>query len=193
MLNYTWSAQVCKIAPSTIGELVTVNAPRGPYFATASADGTWSTQLDPPGPPFWNGGAPCNISVSGSLGGPTIVAKDVVYGDVWLCAGGSMVAADSSTSGLPLPKLPSNLRLFTMQAERTTAGSYNASTVWLSSAKTVDRSGLAASSRLCLLAAAKFIDKFPNPATRKIGIIVSAVVCIDTTSLVYARRACACT
>ena len=66
--------------------------PGAPYTTTASADGHWSIQLKPDVPSSateaLKGSFTLNISGSYS----SIVARDVVFGDVYLCTGSGMHA-----------------------------------------------------------------------------------------------------
>ena len=139
------------------------------FTTTATTAGTWSVQLNPPGK-FCNvGNCVSSIVVNGSdPAGPVIVARNVSYGDVWLCAGGAAMATNVTTDGAALPKLPPNLRLHTFNPHAT------ASTPWLRSDIDTYASVLAQSSRLCILAAVHFLRLFPNPNTRKMGLIVAA-------------------
>ena len=66
--------------------------PGAPYTTSTSADGTWSIVLKPDVPAGAAealGGA-FTLTLSGSDGdGPSVTAKDVVFGDVYLCSGQS--------------------------------------------------------------------------------------------------------
>eukprot|EP00937_MAST-01D_sp_MAST-1D-sp2_P002350 g2350.t1 len=165
---------------ATPGELVTVTAPTGPavskphyYYATAAADGSWRVQLNPPGLHLNIGAASCNITVRGSAGGPAIVARDVYYGDVWLCAGGAAMAAPlAAPAGVADAPLPPNLRVFTVGGNSSAAGGGGGG--WLSAANPKHAAALKSASRLCLLSAAQFLRAFPKPSTRKLGLIVAA-------------------
>ena len=66
------------------GETVTVTCGAISATAVAAADGTWKAELAP-----LPVGGPYNLTVSGSS---TIVLKDVLVGDVWLCSGQSNMA-----------------------------------------------------------------------------------------------------
>ena len=64
------------------GEEISVDAPRGPYNVKAGADGRWRVQLSPE-----KKGTSATITVKGR--GNSVVARDVRYGDVFLCSGQS--------------------------------------------------------------------------------------------------------
>ena len=66
------------------GETVTVTCGGISAKAVAAADGTWKAELAP-----LPVGGPYDVTVSGSS---TIVLKDVLVGDVWLCSGQSNMA-----------------------------------------------------------------------------------------------------
>eukprot|EP01043_Picozoa_sp_COSAG02_P018836 COSAG02_NODE_891_length_16139_cov_29.045885_5_plen_752_part_00 len=70
------------------------------YYATAGVDGSWSLQLDPR--PY-SSGSDTTLTVTGSSGGPAVVANNVTFGDVIICSGDST----------PQPsKIPDNVRVF---------------------------------------------------------------------------------
>eukprot|EP01052_Picozoa_sp_SAG31_P003212 SAG31_NODE_122_length_23797_cov_39.343812_9_plen_185_part_00 len=82
-----------------------VHVSPGGYSATADADGAWSLQLNPA--PY---GRSITLTVSGSHGGPPIVARNVSYGDVILCGGGAGMLAPTRHGNVTA--LPRNLRLY---------------------------------------------------------------------------------
>lgn len=63
------------------GEDVAVSFGDASVMAKASADGKWSTEIDPPA-----AGGPYTLSVKGKN---EVVFKDVLVGEVWLCSGQS--------------------------------------------------------------------------------------------------------
>src|SRR5690348_14835036 len=63
------------------GETVTVSINAQKKSVTAGPDGRWTVKLDP-----LPAGGPCEMTVNGSN---TVVVKDILVGEVWLCAGQS--------------------------------------------------------------------------------------------------------
>ena len=81
---------------------ITIDAPRGPYHATPSRiDGRWEVTLSPgqPGPSF-------TVSVF-ETNAPSVVhvAKNVVFGDAYLCIGGPSMASPLGTTAVSIAKL----------------------------------------------------------------------------------------
>ena len=178
------------------------------YLTQADYNGEWSLQLDPPGLHANIGAVSRTISVSTnrSTDAP-IVARNVYYGDVWLCAGGAAITETSwNQSSIPWSHLTSNLRIYVMEGDNNSNGTSNTSSDssdssssssgsssgtgssgntplpqhrWLSSDTKAHAAALAATSQLCLLAAADFLQKMSVPVTRKIGIIVASTPAID--------------
>ena len=92
------SADLPRTKPTTLygsaapHEKITLTAPPpgfpgAPYTTTASPDGHWSIQLKPdvPSSATKSLAGSFNITISGSSS--SIVARDVVFGDVYLCTG----------------------------------------------------------------------------------------------------------
>jgi sialate O-acetylesterase len=109
---------------ATPGETVRLEAepaiPGSPYSVKASSDGSWSIQLKPdvaPGSLTALDGR-FSLTLSGDSG-PAITAKDVVWGDVYLCTGQSNMEKTVSytfnaTAEIAAAKHP-NMRLFQRQ------------------------------------------------------------------------------
>ena len=62
--------------------------PGAPYSTTADANGQWSIQLKPDVPSSATEALQGSFEVTISGGSSSIVARDVVFGDVYLCTGG---------------------------------------------------------------------------------------------------------
>lgn len=161
-------------------------APSGPgkshqetYTTLAAADGTWAIQLNPPGIPYNKGRGSATITVSGSHGGKPLVAKNVSYGDVILCAGGAAMAAPLGATPVDATPLPPGIRVFTVGAAVAGASPTGRpdvpanSTGWVSVSDAA-ASVIAATSALCIQSAAELLRLYPKASGRKLGLIVAA-------------------
>ena len=167
-------------------ETVTLVAPSGParshqetYTTTAAADGTWGIQLNPPGIPYQKGGGAATISVIGSHGGDRVVATNVVFGDVILCAGGAAMAAPLGVNDAAASLLPRGIRVFTVGAavapiSPTRPDVPANSTGWVSTDDTASMAAVSAVSALCVKSAAALLALYPKASGRKLGLVVAA-------------------
>ena len=168
-------------------EKVTVTAPSGPgksrqetYTTLADADGTWAIQLNPPGNPLNKGGGSATITVTGSKhGGEPLVAKNVSFGDVILCAGGATMSTPLGATAIATTPFPPGIRVFTVGqavAKASPSGRPDVpanSTGWIS-VHDGPATMVAAASALCIQSAAELLRLYPRASGRKLGIIVAA-------------------
>ena len=79
---------VCVWGTATAGEPVTVEFAGQKKAATADAQGDWSVRLDP----LAANAEPCDMTIVGAEPKAAARIRDVLVGEVWICAGGFPVA-----------------------------------------------------------------------------------------------------
>ena len=120
------------------------------YEVTANQDGAWEVQIHPGKYTPLHVKNTIDITVNGSNGGPAVTARNISFGDVFLCIGGTEMAKSAHS-----PPPPPNLRLFTVGAgTQSTPGRRDVppnSKGWLLGDDPAAAPAFSAASSLCLL------------------------------------------
>jgi len=82
------------------GEQVTVRLAGQEVKTQASAGGQWRAVLDP----LKAGGSPLDMSISAGEG-PSLVVKDILVGEVWVCSGQSNMEWALESTASPVPEI----------------------------------------------------------------------------------------